>query len=915
MEQRVSVEEGKDPSRVRVAVDAERDAWLVLLDSWSPGWKATVDGAPVEIERADLLFRAVRVRSGKHEVLFRYDPWTFKAGLAVTLGAAALCLLLLLAPVALRRPFVLPTARVEALVERFAWPLTLAGAVTWFHGALFWPSTTLFKGDHSYSFRPHQWVISGIWGQGELPLWNPGVFFGQPLLATMNLVIYPTSLFYAVLPFDTAYDFHFLAHAYLAAFSMYALGRRLGWEPWITVISAATWALGGYVVSTGQFYNVIVAAAWAPAVIWAIDRVVERPRARAIGVAALVACLQLLGGEVLTIGSTYLVGLFVWLRHVPAERRAAWAGRAVAALSACVALAALLAAFQVLPTAELVSRSPRAGGLDQAERLGFSMSWATASEIAWPRVLGDPVDDAYYQGGALWGSSTDRKPPYLLSRYVGVVMLLLAVFGGVVARGWRSRVLAILVVFGLVEMFGRNLPPALRAFDWLPMGGFVRGPIKFFALSALAQAVLLGDVLSFLSARGWGELGAARRTVLLVGCAACLLVFGAGAALSIGAEAYVERARDWLITQEAIRLDVGGSIEMAEEVLRGGAREAGRQSALGAIVLAAAILALFRPSSRRWAAHVLVVAVLADLAFANRSVNPVARTSDLVARPAALDLLGPGAERIHVSSVDSLDLMPKDLRVASTDPRDLLPGYLFHQSILYPYMGLRQGVRYGVPFDPGRFYPRELGIVAKRWRERKSGPRTRFLRRSGLRYTFSLDEIPFPEFTERGQAECLSNKPLRLYEVSEVLPRAYVVPGEVQEADLEKAVDLWLSKDFDPTRAAIVEGVPSGGGGAGTARVVSERSSEVVVEAEAPQGGTLVLLDSYAPGWVAEVDGSPAPVVRANALFRGVRLAPGRHTVSFRYEPVAFRVGASISLAALLLTIGLLARRGTCRAT
>jgi hypothetical protein len=196
--------------------------------------------------------------------------------------------------------------------------------------------------------------------------------------------------------------------------------------------------------------------------------------------------------------------------------------------------------------------------------------------------------------------------------------------------------------------------------------------------------------------------------------------------------------------------------------------------------------------------------------------------------------------------------------------------------------------------------PRWLGIE----------PRIRFLQRAGLRYTFSLGEIPFPELAERGRAECLTNMPLRLYEVSGVLPRAYVVPGEVQEADLEKAVTLWLSKGFDPTKAAIVEGLPVRGGGPGTARVVSERSREVVVVADAPRGGTLVLLDSYAPGWMAEMDGRPAEVVRANALFRGVRLPPGRHTVRFRYEPASFRWGAAISLVALALTLALAARRG-----
>ncbi|MBI3724090.1 hypothetical protein HY251_09085 [bacterium] len=45
--------------------------FVVFLDAFSPDWKATVDGAPGEIRRANHLFRAVRVAKGSHEVIMR----------------------------------------------------------------------------------------------------------------------------------------------------------------------------------------------------------------------------------------------------------------------------------------------------------------------------------------------------------------------------------------------------------------------------------------------------------------------------------------------------------------------------------------------------------------------------------------------------------------------------------------------------------------------------------------------------------------------------------------------------------------------------------------------------------------------------------------------------------------------------
>lgn len=61
---------------------------LVLADAFYPGWKATVDGGPAEIFPVDGAFRGVALAQGEHDVEFRYDPASVKAGLAVSAAAA-----------------------------------------------------------------------------------------------------------------------------------------------------------------------------------------------------------------------------------------------------------------------------------------------------------------------------------------------------------------------------------------------------------------------------------------------------------------------------------------------------------------------------------------------------------------------------------------------------------------------------------------------------------------------------------------------------------------------------------------------------------------------------------------------------------------------------------------------------------
>ena len=70
-------------------------------------------------------------------------------------------------------------------------------------------------------------------------------------------------------------------------------------------------------------------------------------------------------------------------------------------------------------------------------------------------------------------------------------------------------------------------------------------------------------------------------------------------------------------------------------------------------------------------------------------------------------------------------------------------------------------------------------------------------------------------------------------------------------------------------------------------RIVSYRNTEVILEADSPDGGWVVLNDLWHPWWFAEVDGKPAEMLRANVLFRAVAVPPGRHTVRFQFRPIA----------------------------
>jgi hypothetical protein len=83
-----------DPEQVEVEVRAPGPRVLVLSDAFFPGWRAFVDGAEVEIRRANFVARGVFVPAGSHLVRFSYQPPGLVAGAAVSGAATAMLALL-----------------------------------------------------------------------------------------------------------------------------------------------------------------------------------------------------------------------------------------------------------------------------------------------------------------------------------------------------------------------------------------------------------------------------------------------------------------------------------------------------------------------------------------------------------------------------------------------------------------------------------------------------------------------------------------------------------------------------------------------------------------------------------------------------------------------------------------------------
>lgn len=92
--EQVELLSSEDPDRIAIQVQLSTPGWLILGDTYYPGWTAEVDGAPVNLQPANLAFRAVAVPQGSHRIELSYSPMSFQLGVALFAMAGLGCLAL-----------------------------------------------------------------------------------------------------------------------------------------------------------------------------------------------------------------------------------------------------------------------------------------------------------------------------------------------------------------------------------------------------------------------------------------------------------------------------------------------------------------------------------------------------------------------------------------------------------------------------------------------------------------------------------------------------------------------------------------------------------------------------------------------------------------------------------------------------
>jgi hypothetical protein len=736
-----------------------------------------------------------------------------------------------------------------------------------------------YEFDTLLAYYPQILVAKQTIEGGQLPLWNPYYLSGMPVVAAapwLGLFYAPYVLFYIADILKALGYVTFLQLGLAGAFT-YLYLRSIAVRRFAALIGAASFGLGGFLLSNLTWLPRVSTVIWAPLILLSVENCLVRGKRlyAVLGAVAVGMCI-LAGNMAAMVYVLLLSGLYAAFRLVWAwrHRGGRFAAEGAGLMCGLVGVGFLLSAVQLAPTLEAAQYASRVQ-VPYEERVEGGRSPLALATVLVPDVFGNPVDRP-------WGRNefaTNIPGTYgETSLYVGILPLFLAVWALVRRRD------ALTAFFGGVALLSLLIfvdTPLFRVLYQLPLFRIGR-QLEAKAVWAFAMAALAALGLEALLSRPPHlERRALRQAAagLLVATLVVLLGFAAAGFLFAGHEAGVgsSLASDWYQynTTNFVRL--------------------------GLLVMACAGVVLLRAQGwlKAWVLALLVLGIaMVDLLGFGWKLNPVRSSDDLY------------------PVMDSVRFLQSDGSLYRT-----IRGPLSRK--VFPPNSLAV---YGVSDVQG--YSPVLIDYYVEFLQRLEKDMTSARRIYSLRYAASttsplLDLLnakyiitiadPGEEMVSLERSEptlkLAYDGEVKIYENMDALPRAFFVSDFRVVEDRAAALDLLSSDDFDPSAYVILEKEPAflapmaaGSSPQSQVKVVEYTPNKVIVEADCATSGFVVLSDLYYDGWRAFADGSEQEVYRADSAFRAVQLAAGQHRLEFVFDPLSFRLGASVSLVALLAT-------------
>jgi hypothetical protein len=741
-------------------------------------------------------------------------------------------------------------------------------AAIWAIAASRWIVTdTVVPWDAKNQFYAFFRFLAGTIHAGHTPFWNPYHYGGHPSVADpQSLIFSPAFLLWAFIdpvPSIRAFDLIVYAHLAVGGLAIGVLGWRAGWPMPASVLAASVFMFGGPASGRLQHSGIILIYGLFPLALLLMQVAMQRASVAAAGAFGVVSAMLALGRNHEALLMCFVLAAVLVANIAEEKDKRTYLSQRRAVLATMAIVCAALLALPLLLTVQFAALSNRPEvPLDKA--LEASLYPANLASLAVANIMGSLESTQVY-----WGpnydtlpavGATDRSFNYV---FVGAAATIVVLWFGVAGGGMlrrANRMMAAVLLVALLYALGRYTPLYALAFKYVPGISLFRRPIDATFVLVAALAFIAGELLADYVRYGISRIPPWR----LVAVGACALGVIAWAIL------FSEIShRGWSSLWEALKV-------------------------LPLALLVIAVLARAQTAQMRTAAAACVALIA---------------TAELIWCSAASSLNAEGPAYYSVlqkptgADEAALGVLEAELESRHRDgewPRVEIVGV----SGAWQNLAMARGLEATNGYNPLRIgsYDRLVSpgetthtVDQRLFPSSFDGYDCALARELGLEYVVlgrPIEDVP--HLARRPVSDVLLAGPkVWIYRLRKAEPRVKFIK-RVVVADTDALVRAGQYGVATAGDTAVIDDntaplrpywTANDRRSGSWADILSWSPDRLEIEVQSDQPGVVIAHEIYYPGWVAEIDGQPARILRTNMLFRGVEVSEGRHVVVFRFEP------------------------------
>lgn len=721
----------------------------------------------------------------------------------------------------------------------------------WSANSQFWgPVKNNAMPDIITQIYPWRHLAIEIWKTGQVPLWNPYTFSGNPLLANYQSGVFsPFNILFFIFPFTDAWSILVLLQPLLAGLFMYLFVRSLGVSRVGCLISSVSFMFCGFITTWMGYATLGYAILFLPLALFSIEKYYTTNKNIFLFLLSLTIPLSFFSGH-FQISLYFLAAVLVYVIYKFTMNRNMHNTLYVGLF---ILFGVLLTMPQVLPSIELYLESFRSSFFQKGG--GIPIEYAPTFLV--PDFFGNPVTrNTWFGHYAEWNA------------YIGFLPFMLAIYS--ILKIKKPQV-AFLLFFGILALTLALSNPVSNFFLNL------RLPV--LSTSSINRIIILYS-FAFATLAGFGydhlflDIKNAKRKKIALWFGFFGLIFIILWGLII-LKLFVPIGKISIPKQNLI-LPTILLLASSSVVACGFLFRKFKYSSMLSAILAVGLVTI-------------IVFDMLRFAIKWQSFDPKNLVFPDMPTTKAFSRIS-GTNRVFGNLGGEATIYYK---LPSVEGYDALYSKRYGQFVGY--------------MEKEEFLESSWSVVSFPKNSKNTSKAINLLNVKYIVHKLADDRAgwTFPYWTYPKEQFKLIYKDdiYEFYENTKVFPHAFLV-GEYKVIKDEKQIlKTIFSDDFNLRREVILEDDPKiakARGNIGDARIISYKQNDIEISVNAQSDSLLFLADSYYKGWKATVDGKSTPIFRADYTFRAVPVDKGKHTVKFAYEPRSFKFGIYLAMGGVI---------------